>query len=239
MEQCMMEMEIETENYLTELGEINGTQTVAILNNQSTLHVVTKKDPFDTEVPGDIIPKMPPTSAFTFDNRYSSNIFQGIMPDSGAAGVSTAGNPQFLALQKLDPTVQLDTSTAGAHKIRFGKGTALSQGTIQVMTPLGVITFHVVPANTPFLLCIQDMDTMGVRFDNLRNVLLQGHRVIPIICKWGHPWMLLHQPEKSLAWSHLTESELRQLHRRFGHPSVQRLARVLKRAGHDVNTEHI
>jgi hypothetical protein len=52
------------------------------------------------------------------------------MPDSGAAGVSTAGNPQFLALQKLDPRVQLDTSTAGDHKIRFGKGTAFSQGTI-------------------------------------------------------------------------------------------------------------
>jgi hypothetical protein len=48
------------------------------------------------------------------------------MLDSGAAGVSTAGNPQFLVLQKLDPTVQLDTSTAGAHKIQFGKGTALS-----------------------------------------------------------------------------------------------------------------
>ena len=34
----------------------------------------------------------------------------------------------------------------------------------------------------------------------------------------------------------LTEIELRQLHRRFGHPSVQRLANVLQRAGHDVDT---
>ena len=77
----MMEMEIETENYLTELGEINGTQIVAILNDQSTLHVVTRKDPFgreaelNTKVPVDITPRMPPTSAFTFDNRYLSNIF--------------------------------------------------------------------------------------------------------------------------------------------------------------------
>jgi hypothetical protein len=117
-----MEMEIETENYLTELREIDGTQIVAILNDQSTLHVVTRKDPFDELAeaePNEI-------SAFTFDNRYLSNTFQGIMPDSGAAGVSTAGNRQFLVLQKLDPTVQLNTSTAGAHKIQFGKGTALS-----------------------------------------------------------------------------------------------------------------
>jgi hypothetical protein len=48
------------------------------------------------------------------------------MLDSSAAGVLTAGNPQFLALQKLNPTVQLDTSIAGAYKIQFRKGTALS-----------------------------------------------------------------------------------------------------------------
>jgi hypothetical protein len=32
-EQCLMEIESETENYLTELGEINGAQIVAILND--------------------------------------------------------------------------------------------------------------------------------------------------------------------------------------------------------------
>jgi hypothetical protein len=103
MEQYLMEMEIETKNYLTELGEIGGTQTVAILNDQSTLHVVTRKDPFDELAEAETEPNE--ISAFTFDNCYSSNTFQGIMPDSGAAGVLTAGNPQFLTLQKLDPTV--------------------------------------------------------------------------------------------------------------------------------------
>jgi hypothetical protein len=87
--------------YLTELGEINGAQMVTILNDQSTLHMVTRKDPFDELAeaePNEI-------SAFTFDDCYSLNTFQGIMPDSDTVGVLTAGNPQFLALQKLDPTV--------------------------------------------------------------------------------------------------------------------------------------
>ena len=105
------------------------------------------------------------------------------MPNSRAAGVSTAGEPQFLALQKIDPKVRLNTATAGAHRIRFGKGDALSQGTIEVNTPLGVITFHVVPTNTPFLYYIQDMDRMGVKLDNLENVLIQGNKIIPIIRK--------------------------------------------------------
>jgi hypothetical protein len=109
------------------------------------------------------------------------------MPDSGAAGVSTAGESQAVALQQLDPTIRLDTSTAGQHKIRFGKGTATSTGTIDVPTPLGTITFHVVPANTPFLLCIQDMDKMRVKLDNLKNVLIQDKTVVPVVRKWGHP----------------------------------------------------
>jgi hypothetical protein len=32
---------------------------------------------------------------------------------------------------------------------------------IQVPTPLGNITFYVVPADTLFLLCIQDIDKLG------------------------------------------------------------------------------
>jgi hypothetical protein len=143
------------------------------------------------------------------------------MPDSGAARISSAGESQVLALQKRDPSIQLDTSTAGSNRIRFGKGMATVKGTVQVPTPLGVIKFYVVPTNTPFLLCLQDMDVIGVRFDNLRNILIQGDKVVPIVRKWGHPWMLLDKLEETLAWSHLTETELRQIHRRFGHPSVQ------------------
>ena len=30
---------------------------------------------------------------FFFNDKYSANIFYGIIPDTGAAGVSTAGEP--------------------------------------------------------------------------------------------------------------------------------------------------
>jgi hypothetical protein len=64
------------------------------------------------------------SSAFIFENRYSLYEFQGIMLDSRAAGISSAGEPQVQALQKKNPTIQLDTLTAGSNTIRFGKGTA-------------------------------------------------------------------------------------------------------------------
>jgi hypothetical protein len=95
------------------------------------------------------------------------------MPDTGASGVLSAEEPQFKALRKIDPKVQLDISRAGEHKIRFGKGDPVaSRGTVDVSTLLGTIIFHVFPTNTPFLFCIKDMDNIGVELYNLRNVLV-------------------------------------------------------------------
>jgi hypothetical protein len=43
--------------------------------------------------------------------------------------------------------------------------------------------------------------------------------------------MLLHK-EEAIAYSHLIETKLKQLYRRFRHPFIQRLAKVLERAGY-------
>jgi hypothetical protein len=81
---------------------------------------------------------------------------------------------------------------------------------------------------------------MNVKFDNLANVLIQGKKIVPVVRKWGHPWMLLNRKEEAIVYSYFTEPELHQLHRRFGHPSVQRLTRLLQRAGYeDINARTI
>ena len=41
-----------------------------------------------------IFNKLKENSIFLFNNRYSANIFHGIIPDTRAAGVSTAEKPQ-------------------------------------------------------------------------------------------------------------------------------------------------
>lgn len=48
---------------------------------------------------------------------------------------------------------------------------------------------------------------------------------------------MLLEPEKALGYSYLTETELRREYRRFGHPSVTRLYRLLNRAGHKVELD--
>lgn len=90
---------------------------------------------------------------------------------------------------------------------------------------------------------------MKLLFDNLSNILIQGDKKVPIIRKFGHPFMLLDHAELALVDSyinqsqifecHLTEDQLRQLHRSFGHHSTQRFFRVLPRSGHDLDNNII
>jgi hypothetical protein len=73
---------------------------------------------------------------------------------------------------------------AKEHKIRFEKGDPVAlQGTVDVSTLFSTITFHVLPINTPFLFCIKNIDNISVELYNLKNVLVQGTKVVPVVHK--------------------------------------------------------
>ena len=61
---------------------------------------------------------------------------------------------------------------AGQYIIRFSKGTITFLGIIRVQTPLGHITFYIISTNTPFLFYIGDMDKLGVKLNNLKDILI-------------------------------------------------------------------
>ena len=200
----------------------------AHLSNEAFIHLLTagnRSDEFNQQ--------------FILD-RYEDAVFQGIMPDTGAARFSTAGKSQFMALQKEMPTIKLDTNRANEAKICFGNGTPVSSiGTVLVDTPIGAINFHVVEAPTPFLLCVNDMDRLQVYLNNVTNEIIGPTTSVPVIRKWGHPWFFVSKENKMAAGMFLTEAELRRVHTRFGHPSVAKLHTLLTKAGHEVEREAI
>ncbi len=61
---------------------------------------------------------------------------------------------------------------ASNNKIKFRKGEAIIKGFVKVLTLISIIKFYVVFINTLFLLYLQDINKIGVRFDNLRNILV-------------------------------------------------------------------
>ncbi|KAF2027214.1 hypothetical protein EK21DRAFT_102749 [Setomelanomma holmii] len=113
------------------------------------------------------------TSLFLLKDRYTRSVYQGILPDTGAANVSTVGKEQYLALTQEDLTVKIDTSTAGKASIKFGKGEATASiSTAQVSTDIRTINFEVLDAPTLFLLCLADIDRLKVYFNNTTDELV-------------------------------------------------------------------
>ena len=170
-------------------------------------------------------------------SRYSSGKFHGICIDTGAATISSVGLGQYEAYNTIQPS---PIDTKNLVNVKFGKGTtAASIGVVKINSPIGQVEFHVLRTDTPFLLCLGDMDKLKVHFNNLTNILHAPDGELRIIRRFGHPFLTWDvsptNQSEDIFDCFLTETELRRLHRRFGHPSVERLQRVLERAGHDVD----
>ncbi|RDI84705.1 hypothetical protein Vi05172_g5235 [Venturia inaequalis] len=97
------------ESYLQDYQEIagkEGKEVTSLLQSQAAVYAYTKVDPFQG-IQGSIFESVaeqpglggPQDYVFTYSPRYAQGFFEGIMPDTGAAGVSTGGHPQFEALQ--------------------------------------------------------------------------------------------------------------------------------------------
>jgi hypothetical protein len=202
------------------------------------LHASTKQY---TSHPTDRPPSNPTvssSSSYTVDepfSRYGSNSeFQGILIDSGAAAYSTVGIAQLRAYEKLFGPVTVEKNRQ--INVKFGIGTTKSIGYASVQLPanLGAVIFFIVESDTPFLLSLRDLDQLGAYFNNLTNELVpRNGRAYPIQRKFGHPWLVWGRT--SFRACFLSELQLRRLHRRFGHPTVERLHRLLERSGHDGN----
>jgi hypothetical protein len=137
------------------------------LINRSCTHLLTGEN--HTTESGK--PPIEDTRTFTVGgmSRYNTNRFYGIVIDTGATKYSTTSLDQFQALQQTDNSIELDRSTEGSIKVKFGISTSSSLGSAIIDTPIRLIRFHIIPSKTPFLLSLADMDELKVYFNNLRN----------------------------------------------------------------------
>jgi hypothetical protein len=85
-------------------------------------------------------------------------------------------------------------------------------------------------AKTPFLLSLEDMDKLGVYFNNITNCIVTPRGDVPVVRRFSHSFLLWDTSLRSFITESftynpcfLTSVELRRLYRRFGHPSVGRL----------------
>ena len=176
--------------------------------------------------------------------KYDDTEFKNLLINSNSATRSTGGIGQLKALQKIDDTIQLNQSTAGSANFVFDIESTGSIESINISTSIELITFHIISVNTFFLLCLANLNKSETFFNNVTNKVIQqkfpkSHLVFR---RYGHAFLLWNILtyvfiDESIIQHpcFLTETEIRRLHRRFGHFSVQRFYQILDRADHEVD----
>ena len=99
------------------------------------------------------------------------------------------GYRQYLAYRKTYNIV-INTLKASAINIQFGISSTLFIGSIIVNTPVSNIKFHIMKADTPFLLCLADINTLKIYYNNFKNVLVTPTKSVSIIYQFGYPFLL-------------------------------------------------
>ncbi|RAL60031.1 hypothetical protein DID88_000657 [Monilinia fructigena] len=82
-----------------------------------------------------------------------------------------------------------DPQTAGAANVRFGKGTATSIGSFRVIAPFGDVDFHIVDADIPFLLSLEDMDRLKAFYNNITDQFITPNGQYSVIRRRGHAFL--------------------------------------------------
>jgi hypothetical protein len=172
----------------------------------------------------------------TKPTKGSEELFRGFLINIGTVKVSSVSTSQFRALQRIQD-VKLDTTRRGT--ITFSVDVRDVLGVVTVNTPLGVIEARVVDISVPFLVSLANIDRLGAYYNNLTNFVIQKGKPKTLVYRYrDHAWVLFDTAHALVAVPddcipevvcHLTEPELRQLYRRFGHPSVRRLSKLLER----------
>ena len=85
----------------------------------------------------------------------------------------------------------------GAVNVQFGIGSTVLIGSVTVKTLIGLVDFYVVKADTPFLLCLIDIDRLQIYYNNTMDTLIgpattlgSKHITLPIIRQFGHPFFI-------------------------------------------------
>jgi hypothetical protein len=187
-----------TELFLTSVGELQHTESVtSSLADRAFKHRLISKDCITIIT----LINEPFNFTSTTDSRYDDREFKNILVNCDAAERSTEGIEQFKALERISNDVKLNTKTAGSN-IRFDIGNTLILGFVDLNIPLEIITFHIVGVNTPFLLCLNDLNRLRIYFNNLINEMIQKIpnqttrnqntkiRRHPVIRRYGHAFLL-------------------------------------------------
>ena len=173
--------------FITSFGAMKDAESVLFnLINRSFEHSLTRISPQLTTN------EVQNSFAYVIDDRYSFSQFHEVMINIEASKHSTADYGQYLAYQKYIEDTSINAEKARAVNVQFDIEEISFIDSIMIIMSVGTIEFHVIRANTFFLLCLIDMNRLGVYLNNLTNKLIMKRNStnVSIIRRFDHSWLL-------------------------------------------------
>ncbi|RAL67679.1 hypothetical protein DID88_008420 [Monilinia fructigena] len=146
--------------FFTSVGSYDAQKVAIALNNAASVHMMTAE------------------ICVAEQERYNADEFMGIMIDTGASRRSTVGYNQYLAWKAIENT-EYNPATAGQANVTYGIGSTTSIGSFWMKLPFGDVEWNVMRADTPFLFCLADMDRFKFKYDNIDDVAITPHMILP------------------------------------------------------------
>ena len=137
---------------------------MTILADRSFVHlIIPKNQPPSTPIRPiiDVIDREQDLFTYTTIEHYTPKEFYSVMIDTGAFKKSTAGYRQYLIYKTTtNNNTDINTTQTGAINIQFDIGLTALIKLITVKTLISLVNFYIVKADTPFLLCLADIDRL-------------------------------------------------------------------------------
>jgi hypothetical protein len=122
-------------------------------------------------------------------DRYTFDVFYDIMIDSSASIRSIVDYEQYLAFIK-NISIDLNRTKAEAVNVQFEIESISSVESLTIDISMRLVKFHVIKADTSFLLSLADMNRLKVYFNNVENLLVDTIKALSIIRRFYHGFLL-------------------------------------------------
>src|ERR1700722_2074043 len=135
-----------------------------ILANCLFIHLIIPKNQ-SVSIPArpiiDVIDYKQDLFAYITTERYTSKEFYGVIINIGALKKSTAGYRQYLVYRTtINNNIDINITQTRAVNVQFGISLTALIRLVKVKTLISLVNFHIVKADTPFLLCFADIDRL-------------------------------------------------------------------------------
>jgi hypothetical protein len=127
-------------------------------------------------------------------DRYISEKFYEVMIDSDASTKSTAEYEQYLAFNKMNLTIDLNSFRTETVNIQFDIESASSIKSLIIDISFEIMKFHVIKTDISFLLSLADMNRLKIYFNNVKNILIMIAQLeksfLSVIRRFDHEFLL-------------------------------------------------